>query len=101
VPALRYTVRARRDLLDIWYEVSEVNPSAADDLYRRLEARVEMLRQFPKAGRARPNIAPEARALVDLPYLILYRIIPEGVQIVRVLHGARNIGSTLFTQGTE
>jgi plasmid stabilization system protein ParE len=43
VPALRYTVRARRDLLDIWLEVSEVNPSAADDFYNRLEARVEIL----------------------------------------------------------
>jgi hypothetical protein len=28
VPAIRYSVRARRDLIDIWLEVSEVNPAA-------------------------------------------------------------------------
>jgi hypothetical protein len=46
-------------------------------------------------------MGPEACALVELPYLILYRIIPAGVQIVRVLHGARYIDSTLFTRGIE
>jgi toxin ParE1/3/4 len=101
VPALRYTARARRDLIDLWLEVSEVNPTAADELYHRLEARAEILRRFPQSGPARPDIAPEARALVEPPYLLLYRIIPAGVQIVRVLHGARNIDISLFTQGLE
>lgn len=101
MPQVRYTVRARRDLIDIWLEVTEDNPPAADDLYNRFEARAEILRRFPELGPLRPDIAPEARALVELPYLILYRIIPGGVQIVRVLHGARNIDSTLFTQGLE
>jgi hypothetical protein len=36
-----------------------------------------------------------------LGHLLLYRIIPEGVQIIRVLHGARNIDISLFTQGLE
>ena len=62
---------------------------------------LKYLRRFPASGPLRPDIAPEARALVELPYLILYRIIPEGVQIVRVLHGARNIDITLFIQGME
>jgi len=62
---------------------------------------VEILRQFPESGPVRPDVAPEARALIELPYLILYRIIPEGVQIVRVLHGARKIDGTRFTQGLE
>jgi toxin ParE1/3/4 len=101
VPSVRYTVRARQDLIDIWLEVNEVDPSAADELYNRLEARVEILRRFPTSGPLRPDKAPEARALVELPYLILYRIIPEGVQIVRVLHGARNIDLTLFIEGIE
>ena len=91
MPAIRHTARARRDLIDIWLEVSKVNPAAADELYNRLEAHVEILRRFPQSGRARLDIAPDARALVELPYLILYRIIPDGVQIVRVLHGARDL----------
>jgi plasmid stabilization system protein ParE len=50
---------------------------------------------------ARPDIADAARVLVEAPYLILYRIVPEGPQVVRVLHGARNIDSILFGQGID
>lgn len=39
-------------------------------------------------GAARPDIAPDARMLVEGSYLILYRIRTEDVQIVRVVHGA-------------
>jgi toxin ParE1/3/4 len=101
VPPVRYTVRARRDLIDLWLEIYDVNPAAADELYNRLKVRIDALRRYPESGRARPDIAPRARALVEFPYLILYRIIPGGVQIVRVLHGARSIDKALFIEGVE
>jgi toxin ParE1/3/4 len=101
VPQVRHTARARRDLIEIWLEVATLNPAAARKLYNRLEARVEILKRFPEAGRLSPDIAASARVLVERPYLILYRIIAGGVQIVRVLHGARNIDSKLFTEGIE
>jgi toxin ParE1/3/4 len=101
VPQVRHTARARRDLIDIWSEIASVNPAAAEDLYDRLEARVEILKRFAEAGPLRPDIAAGARVLIEPPYLILYRIIPAGVQIVRVLHGARNIDNRLFTEGIE
>ena len=56
---------------------------------------------FAEAGRARPDIAPDARVLVERPYLILYRLVPGGVQVVRVLHGARRIDRPLFSEGVE
>ena len=98
---VRHTVRARRDLIDIWLELAADNPAAAEEVYRRLEARVEILGKFPQAGPLRPAIAADARVLVEPPYLILYRVISDGVQIVRVLHGARNIDSALFLEGIE
>jgi toxin ParE1/3/4 len=36
-------------------------------------------------------IAPELRRSLVGRYLILYRIITDGVQVVRVVHGARNL----------
>ena len=98
---IRHTRRARADLIDIWLEIAESDPAVADRLYDRLEARVTILGQFPEAGAARPDIAKEARMLVESPYLILYRIRSDEVQIVRVLHGARDIGLKLFEEGTE
>lgn len=98
---IRHAVRARRDLIDIWLELAADNAQAAEEVYRRLEARVEILRRFPQAGPLRPAIAADARVLVEPPYLILYRVISDGVEIVRVLHGARNIDSALFLEGIE
>ena len=42
-------------------------------------------------GRLRPDIAPELRYLAVGNYLILYRTVPNGIQIVRVIHGARDL----------
>ncbi len=92
MPELRYTVRARRELINIWLQISEVILAAADDLYNRLEARVEILRRFSESDPVKPDIASEARA---------HSVIPDGVQIVRGLHGARKIDGTLFAQGLE
>ena len=101
MPRVRYTKRARRDLIRIWLELHSINPGAADNLYKRLEARVEILKRFPEAGRLRPDIDSTARVLIEPPYLILYRVVPNAVQIVRVLHGAREIDRYLFKKGIE
>lgn len=100
MPEVRHTARARRDLLDIWLTIAE-NPTAVDRVYDRLDARVIILARFPEVGPIRPDIAAAARVLVERPYLILYRILPDAVQVVRVLHGARRIGSALFDEGPE
>ena len=101
VPRVRHTARARRDLLDIWIDIALDNPAAADRIYDRLEARVQILEHYPEVGPVRPDIAGNARVLVERPYLILYRILSDAAQIVRVLHGAQNIDSDLFNEGIE
>lgn len=94
---LRHTARA--DLLNIWLSIATASPSAADRVFDRIEERTQM--RWPEAGTACPALHPEARMLVQRPYLILYRITPDSVQIVRVLHGARDIDSAFFAEGIE
>ena len=77
--------------MDIWQHVGMENSDAADRLMDRLRARVEMLQQFPHAGMARPDIRADARMLVEMPFLILSRAQPDTVQVVRALHGARDV----------
>lgn len=62
---------------------------------------MQVLTTFPEAGASRTNIADDARLLIEQPYLIFYRIRPDTIQVVRVLHGARNIDAKLFSQGIE
>ncbi len=98
---IRHSHRAQEDLLGIWRDVAAEDPAAADRLYDRLEARLRILHDYPEVGRARPDIAADARMLVEDPYLILYRVIADGVQVVRVLHGARDISGRLFATGKD
>lgn len=98
---LRLSGRARDDLPEIWEGVAAHDPVAADRLYDRLAARLRILDDFVEAGVAPPDTAPEARMLVERPYVILYRVLPDGVQIVRVPHGARHLQAAPFIEGTE
>lgn len=88
-------------MLDIWIATASDNPTAADRVYERIQARASILERFPEAGSERPGIAAEARVLIEPPYLVLYRVVSDGVQIVRVMHGARHIDNALFIEGIE
>ena len=98
---VRHSRQARRDLIDLWVRIAAEDPKTADAVFDRLEARARILQRFPEAGPLRPAIAPAARALVEPPFLILYRVVADGVQIVRVLHGAQNIDAAAFQAGLE
>ncbi len=87
--------------MDIWLRIATNGPEVADQFFDKLEKRFELLAQWPMSGPGRPRIDPEARILVELPYIILYRLVPEGVQIVRIVHGARDINKALFVAGLE
>jgi toxin ParE1/3/4 len=50
-----------------------------------------LLASNPLLGRARPEIAPELRYLPIGNYLILYRELEEGIEVVRVVHGATRL----------
>lgn len=96
MPAITLTVAARQDLLGIWEYIATDNVAAADHVLDTLDARMQRLADHPLLGPARPDLAPDLRYLVSDNYLILYRILPDAVEIVRVLHGARNL-SAIFT----
>jgi toxin ParE1/3/4 len=85
------TPQAERDLEDIWLYIAQDNPRAADKLLDRIETQCQLLASHPQLGRARDDIAQGLRHHPLSNYLILYRTVPQGVEIVRVAHGARNI----------
>ena len=88
---LTFTPAARQDLLDLWLIIAATNPKTADRIVDRIEAACTHLRDYPHLGPARPRIGDGARALIIDRWLALYKIEPEGVQIVRVIDGARDL----------
>ena len=91
LPTCRRTARAEEDLIEIWLYIASDDPKAADRLLDRIEAAFLLLAGNPEIGPARPDLAPAMRYFVMGSYLILYRQIADGVEIVRVVHGARYI----------
>ena len=58
---------------------------------------VSRLRQFPQLGPAHPEIADDARALVIERWLALYRLVEDGVQLVRIVDGSRDLTKIEWT----
>ena len=86
-----FTRRAREDLLDIWLYIAPQNPAAADRVYDHIEESCLLLRTHPQLGPMRAEIAESARALVIERWLVLYRLIEDGVQVVRIVDGSRDL----------
>lgn len=89
---VHYTNRAKRDLLDIWLWIARDSATVADTVLDRIEQRAAKLSQHREIGMARPEIGEGARGLVIERWVVLYRLVDGGVQIVRIVDGARDLG---------
>jgi len=101
VPTITLSQRAKQDLQAIWAYIANDKPRAADHTLDTIDARVRLLADNPKLGRLRTDIAPDLRYLVINNYLVLYRATADGVFVVRVLHGARNLSAILCEDTAE
>jgi toxin ParE1/3/4 len=81
---------ARSDLDEIWFYIAQDNPDAAEKFLRALVSRFPMLASQPGIGRKREELSPGLRSFPVGRCVIFYRPIENGVEIARVLHGARD-----------
>ncbi|MGH6985067.1 MAG: type II toxin-antitoxin system RelE/ParE family toxin [Stellaceae bacterium] len=86
--ALRFSARARSQLLAIHEYIEQRNPAAAVRVGADIHKAAEVLRYFPYSGR--PGRAPGTREWVvrRLPYVLVYEIDTgdSGVTILGVFH---------------
>lgn len=92
---LRRSHRAEADLVDIWIYIATDSPAAAERVILRIEAAENQLAEFPEMAQPRDDLLPGVRAWAVGDYLIFYRIEPDAVVILRILHGARDLGDLL------
>ncbi|MCC5640386.1 type II toxin-antitoxin system RelE/ParE family toxin [Nostoc sp. CHAB 5844] len=71
--------------------MAENNPQAADNLFDQLREKFPKLAKFLQIGRQRFDLAASLRCFPVDSYLIFYRSIEQGIEIVRILHGAQDI----------
>jgi toxin ParE1/3/4 len=88
---IRLAKSAQLDLLDIWLDAAAQGTEIADRRIDEITSVYENLAAFPEMGRSRDELFPGYRSFPRGQYLIFYRLISEGVEIIRVIHGARNL----------
>ncbi|MDQ7831237.1 MAG: type II toxin-antitoxin system RelE/ParE family toxin [Desulfovibrionaceae bacterium] len=86
---------AEEDLIGIWLYIADEDQQAATRVLQSIEDAFRLLAGNARLGPAREDIAPGLRYFVVGSYLVLYREIPDGVEVVRVLHGARDLAAAL------
>jgi toxin ParE1/3/4 len=92
---VRLTARAEEDLIGIWFSIAGESPVNAGRFLDVLNERIDMLSHSPDRGVARPEIGKGVLMLIEGNYLILYRVNSSNVEIVRVIHGARDLRDIL------
>jgi toxin ParE1/3/4 len=89
---IRWTELAQRDFTNICdYTEEQSGPAAARRVALRIYEAIDLLNlvQFPSRGR--PGRQPDTRELIftGLPFLAVYRLREDVVEITRILHGAQ------------
>jgi len=91
MPEILRHPQAEADLDEIWLHIAQDDPNSADRFIDLIEERCRLLAENPLMGRSRPELAPGLRSFPVGNYIIFYNPIEGGIEIVRVVSGARNI----------
>lgn len=93
MPTILKSPDARADLLEIGEYIFEQSHSAEAALrvVDSIDEKIQFLSRNPLAAEARPDLAPGLRSSTVGNYVVFDRPIDDGVEVVRVLHGARDI----------
>lgn len=82
---------ARNDLKEIWTYLANLNQNAAGKLLREFAKKFQLLADNPKIGHKQDDFIFDLRSFPYKNYTIFYFPNENGIEIYRVLHGARNI----------
>jgi toxin ParE1/3/4 len=69
--------------------VAADNPTAAEEVLRRIFSAAEFLVQHPNLGRMGRVEGTRELVITGTPFIVAYRTRGGGVEILAVLHGAR------------
>jgi len=90
---------AAKDIAEIWDHIADVSQRAADRWVDQLDEQFQLLATQPHIGRARDELSPGVRSFPFGRYVIFYKPIAGGIDVVRVLHSARDVDAQFGESG--
>jgi toxin ParE1/3/4 len=98
----KFTVPASRDIeIIIDYTADNSSFDAAESLLSKINSKCARLAKFPGMGRRRDELAVNVRSFPVNDYLIFYRSIEEGIQILRVVSGYQDLEGLFLTDDED
>ena len=90
---VRWTPTADETLAEIYefIAVEKQNPDAADRLVQEIHRKSELYAGNPELGDRRHELGPRLRCFPVGNYVVFYRPITDGIVLLFVTHGARDI----------
>jgi toxin ParE1/3/4 len=79
------------DVHDIGVFIARDSLEQALKMVDRIDGKVKLLAEFPGLGQAREDLGSNYRTLPLKSDLIVYRPIEDGIEVLRVVHGRRNL----------
>ncbi len=95
MPDVELTPAAAQDLEDIGYYIGidQHRPSIAETILREIDATCRLYATQPLMGTSRPDLGESYRVFHHKRWVIIYRPISDGIEILRVVDGARDYPS--------
>ncbi len=87
---VRWTIDAANDLEQIARYVQRDNPLAARELVHKITSGIASLGEFPNRGRTGRVDGTREMVFPSLPYIAVYRLKDDLVQVLRVYHAAQD-----------
>ncbi len=86
---LRFTPRARADLDEIFGHLDRKNPQGAANVARAMRKTLDVIGQFPHAGRLAGEEQTRVLPVGYYPYLIYWDVEAGEARILHIRHAAR------------
>ena len=99
------TPQARRDLIELADYIARESLGAAERFLDAAQAALQLLASTPELGTLCEFRSPEALGIRMWSihgfdsYVVFYRLVNDGVDVVRVIHGARDMEAILSDDG--
>jgi toxin ParE1/3/4 len=86
-----YSAKALADLEEIWSHIAEDSEDFANKTVAKIIEKFQKLLAFPKIGKTRHELFIGLRSFPEGNYVIFYQETATGVEIVRIIHGSRDV----------
>lgn len=98
MPRVIFSPVARADLQDIWNYIADDSTFQADRLVEKFRVKFEYLAKWNTLGRPRPELGKDCRSYPFGKYCFYFRPFEGGIEVIRVLHSARDLGQIDFPE---